>query len=94
MWHQLPIPGEQGIRLGHASDLLQGFTAESCGDLGQCGSLGIGQPESSGQVCSENGILGRQDRFAAIIPILVDKTCHKGQNACPMNLIAHGKNPS
>ena len=36
--HQLPVPGEKGIRLGHASDLLEGFTAESFGDLGQGGS--------------------------------------------------------
>jgi hypothetical protein len=31
--HQLPRPGEKGIRLGHAGDLLEGFKAESLGDL-------------------------------------------------------------
>src|SRR5215469_9921483 len=56
--HQLPIPSEKGIRLGHAGDVLEGFTAESFGDLRQGGSLGIRQAESDGQVCSENAILG------------------------------------
>jgi hypothetical protein len=55
--HQLPVPGEKGIRFGHASDLLEGFTAESFGDLGQGRSLGVGQAQSGGQVCSENAIL-------------------------------------
>jgi hypothetical protein len=41
-------------------DLLEGFTAESFGDLGQGGSLGIGQPESVGPVRSETAIFGRQ----------------------------------
>jgi hypothetical protein len=39
--HQLPIPGEKGIRLGHAGDLLEGFAAEPFRDLGQGRSLGI-----------------------------------------------------
>jgi hypothetical protein len=57
--HQLPIPDEKRIRLGYAGDLPEGVTAESFGDLRQGGSLGIRQAESSGQVCSENAILGR-----------------------------------
>ena len=92
MCHQLPVPGEKGIRLGHAGDLLEGFTADSFGDLGQGGSLGIGQAQSSGQVCSENAILGRQLFIAQ--QFLIDQTCDKGKNACPMKLIAHNKNPS
>jgi hypothetical protein len=85
--HQLPVPGEKGIRLGHAGDLLEGFTAESFGDLRQGGSLGIRQAESGGQVCSENAILGRQV-FISQQQFLIDKTCDKGQNACPMKMIA------
>jgi hypothetical protein len=63
----LPVPGEKGIWLGHARDLLEGFTAESFGDLGQGRSLGIGQAESGGQVCSENAILAAKYGFAATI---------------------------
>ena len=84
----MPIPGEKGIRLGHAGDLLEGFTAESFGDLGQGRSRGIRQAESGGQVCSENAILGGQV-FVPQPQFLIDKTCDKGQNACPMKLIAH-----
>ena len=39
--HQPAIPGENGIRLGNARDLLQSFAAESFGDLGERGSLRI-----------------------------------------------------
>jgi hypothetical protein len=70
---ELPVPGEKGIRLGHASDLLEGLTAESFGDLSQGRSLGIGQAESGGQVCSENAILGRQI-FVSQQQFLIDKT--------------------
>ena len=37
--HQSPIPGEQGIRLGNARDILQGLASESFRDLRQSGSL-------------------------------------------------------
>jgi hypothetical protein len=56
-------------------------------------SLGIGQAESGGQVCSENAILGCQV-FVSQQQFLIDTTRHKRQNACPAKLIAHGKNPS
>jgi len=73
--NQLPIPGEKGIRLGDARDLLEGFATESFGDLGQSGSLCIGQAESGGQMRSEDAILGRQV-FVAQQQFLVDETCH------------------
>jgi hypothetical protein len=38
---QPAIPGENGIRLGNARDILQSFAAESFRDLGQGGSLRI-----------------------------------------------------
>ena len=76
MRNQLPIPGEEGIRLGHACDLLEGFSTESFGDLGQSGSLRIGQPESGRQMRSEDAILGRQV-FVAQQQFLIDETCHK-----------------
>jgi len=44
-------------------------------------------------VGSENAILGGQV-FVPQQQFLIDQTCDKGQNACPMKLIAHGKNPS
>ena len=74
--NQLPIPGEKGIRLGDACDLLEGFATESFGDLGQSGSLCIGQAESGGQMRSEDAILGRQV-FVAQQQFLIDETCHK-----------------
>src|SRR5262249_52088121 len=43
--YQSSIPGQKGIRLGSACDILQSFAAQSFGDLGQSGSLGIGQAE-------------------------------------------------
>src|SRR5262245_40688739 len=58
--YQSSIPGQKGSRLGSAGDILQSFAAQSFGDLGQSGSLGIGQAESGWQVCSENAILGRK----------------------------------
>src|SRR5215468_11986702 len=57
--HQAPIPGEKGIRLGNARDILQSFAAESFGNFGQSESLPIRQPEPGGQVRSENAILCR-----------------------------------
>jgi hypothetical protein len=74
--HQSPIPGKQGIRLGHASDILQSLAAESFGDLGQGRSLRIRQPEAGRQVSSEDAILGRQV-LVAQQQFLIDETCHK-----------------
>src|SRR5215831_14218458 len=90
---QSPILSEKRIGLGHARDLLKGFTAESFGDLGQGGSLGIRQAESGGQVCSEIAILGCQV-FVSEQQFLIYKTCDKGQNACPMESICHRTDPS
>ena len=56
--HQASIPIEDCVRPGNARDLFQGFASESLSDLGQGGSLGIGQAQSSGQVCSEDAVLG------------------------------------
>ena len=91
--HQSPIPVEQGVRLGNACDILQGFPAESFGDLSQGGSLGIRQPESRRQVGPEDAILGRQV-LVAQQQLLINQARHKGQKACPVQSIAHGKGPS
>src|SRR5215813_11496722 len=39
--HQAPIPGEKGIRLGNARDILQSFAAEPFGDLGWAGRCAL-----------------------------------------------------
>ena len=74
--YQSSIPGQKGIRLGSAGDILQSFAAQSFGDLGQGGSLRIGQPESGRQMRSEDAILGRQV-FVTQQQFLIDETCHK-----------------
>jgi|SRR5258705_4412878 hypothetical protein len=88
--NQSPIPGEKGIRPGNARDILQGFAAESFSDFGQGGSLRIRQPEPRRQVRSEDAILGREV-FVAQQQLLIDEARDKGQKACPVESIAHGK---
>jgi hypothetical protein len=58
--HQSPMPGEHGIRLGHACDILQSLTAESFRDLGQGGPLCIRQPDPTRQVGPEDAVLGSE----------------------------------
>jgi hypothetical protein len=43
--HQASIPIENGVRLGNARDILQGFASNSFRDLGQGGPLPIRQSE-------------------------------------------------
>jgi len=69
------------------------LTAESFGDLGQGGSLRIRQPEAGRQVSSEDAILGREVLIAQQ-QFLIDETCHKWQQACPVESIAHDKGSS
>ena len=88
--NQPPIPGQNGVRPGHACDVLQSFASESFRDLGQGGSLRIRQPKPGWQVGSEDAILGHQV-FVAQQQLLVDEARHKGQKARPVKSIAHGK---
>src|SRR5262249_60421393 len=79
---QPPIPTENGVRLGHTSDILQSFAAESLRDLGQCGSLCVRQPESGRQMGSEDAVLGRQV-FIAQQQFLIDEAGHKASADVP-----------
>jgi hypothetical protein len=56
---QSPIPSEKRIGFGHARDILQGFAAESFGDLSQSGPLCIRQLEPRCQVGFKDAVLGR-----------------------------------
>src|SRR5262245_61578679 len=87
---QPPIPTENGVRFGNLRDILQSFAAESLRDLGQCGSLRVRQPEPGRQMGSEDAVLGRQV-FVAQQQFLIDEAGHEGQQACPMESIAHGR---
>jgi hypothetical protein len=40
--NELPVPSQNGVRLGHAGHLGQCFSAESLANLGESGSLRIG----------------------------------------------------
>ena len=91
--YQSSIPGQKGIRLGSAGDILQSFAAQSFGDLGQGGSLCIRQPQPRRQVSSEDAILGREV-FVPQQQFLIDEAGYKGQKACPVESIAHDKGPS
>jgi hypothetical protein len=60
---QLSIPGQNGVWLGYASNLLECFTPEPFADLGARGSRQIGQPEPSGQMRSEDSVFSGQLRI-------------------------------
>jgi hypothetical protein len=91
--HQSPIPAEYGVRLGNECDILQGFASWSLGDLGQNAPLGIRQAEPGREVCSEDPILSHQV-LVAERQLLVDESGHKGQKACPLESVAHGRRSS
>ena len=55
---QPSIPIEDGVRLGNARDILQGFASESFRDLSQGGPLRIRQSDPARQVGSEDAVLG------------------------------------
>src|SRR5215471_20447171 len=55
---QTTIPGQNGVWLGNAGNLRELFSAKALRDLGERGSLGIGEPQSPGNVRAEDPILG------------------------------------
>jgi hypothetical protein len=71
-------------------DFMQRFAAKPLGDLGQGRSLRIRQPQPSGQLGTENAILGDQV-LVAQQQFLVNESRHEGQQPCPMESIAHGR---
>jgi hypothetical protein len=91
--NQSTTPPENGIRLGNPRDVLQGFTAESLGDLAQGGSLGVRQPQAGWKLGSEDAILGGEV-FIAEQQLLINEARHKGKQARPVESIVHSKGPS
>ena len=87
---QSAVPGEKGIRLGNARDILQGLASESFRDLGQGKPLRIRQSEPGWQVGSEDAVLSCQV-FVAQQQLLIDEARHKSQKACPVESIVHDK---
>ena len=55
--NQAPVPGQNGIRLGHLRDVFQRFAAKPFGNLGQRDPLWIGKPQSHRQMAPQNAIL-------------------------------------
>src|SRR5690348_7824237 len=51
---EFPIPSQDGLRLSDASHLLESLTAEALADFSQRRTLGVGQPEPSGQMCPKD----------------------------------------
>src|SRR5215468_8741527 len=89
--NEAPIPAEKSVWFGYLRDLMHRFAAKPLGDLGQGGSLRIGQPQPGGQLGAENAILGDQV-LVAQQQLLIHETRHERQQPRPMESIAHGSN--
>jgi hypothetical protein len=61
--NQTPVPGQNGIRLGHLRDFFQRFASKPLGNLGQRDSRGTPSRSAS---CSRIGRWPRRIRFSAI----------------------------
>ena len=81
------IPGQDGVRPGHASDLLQHLPAESLTDLGQRGPLSIVQSQDLFTMRFQDPIL-RREVLVLQQPFLIDQTGCVGQQAYPL-VISH-----
>ena len=57
---EAPVPGEDGVRFGHAGHFLQSFAPESLADLSKRASLGIRQAQACWEMLTENSVLRRQ----------------------------------
>jgi hypothetical protein len=81
------IPGEHGVRPGHASDLLQRLPAESLTDLGQRGPLSIVQSQDLFTMRFQDPIL-RREVLVLQLQFLIDQTGRIGQQTYPL-IISH-----
>src|SRR5262245_2400811 len=77
-----PVPSEDGIGFGDASDLLQRSPAEPLANFSEGRSLGIRKADTGGQVGAENPILGREV-FILEQKLLIDQSGHVRQQASP-----------
>ena len=87
--NQAPVPGENGIRLGHLRDVFQRLASKPFGNLGQRDSLRTGKPQPHRQMASQNPILCDQV-LVVEQQILIHQPRYERQEACPVELIAHG----
>ena len=88
--NQAPVPGQNGIRLGHLRDVFQRFAAKPFGNLGQPDSLRIRKPQPHRQMASQNPILYDQV-LVAQQQILIRQPRIERQEACPVESIAYGE---
>jgi hypothetical protein len=85
-----PVPGEDAVRFGHASHLVQSFASESLADLSQRASLRIRRPQPCWQARPENSIL-RGQVLVLKEEFLVDQPCYIRQQTSPMIAVFHAK---
>ena len=80
---QKAIPGEDGFGFRNTSHLRQPLPAEPLADFGERRALGIGKPDLTRDVGSENSILGAQV-FALEEQALIYHGSHVRQQPCPV----------
>ena len=85
---QTAIPGEDGFRFRNTSHFRQPLPTEPLADFGERRALGVGQPQSTGDVGAEDSILGAQV-FALEEQALVDQTSRVRQQPCPVVVLHH-----
>ena len=69
--------------VAHTRNVFQRFTAEPFADLRQRGSLGISEPQPSGQMCSQDKVLGSQVLILQE-QLLVYQPRYIRQQTCPV----------
>ena len=84
--YQFAIPGQDGVGFGDAGDLLQRFTTQALGDLGQRGPLTVGQSESPFDLRPQNSVLGHQ---VSKQQFLIHQARHVREQADPVVFLGH-----
>ena len=79
---QTAIPGEDGFRFRNTGHLRQTLPPEPLADFGERRALGVGKPQSSGDVGAKDSIL-RNQVFALEEQALIDQASHVRQQPCP-----------
>jgi hypothetical protein len=91
--NQAPVPGQNGIRLGHLRDVFQRFASKPFGNPGQRDSLRIRKPQPHLQMASQNPILCDQV-LVAEQQILIHQPCYERQEVSQWNRSRMAERPS
>lgn len=76
------IPGEDGLGFRNTGYLRKTLPAQSLADFGEGRALGVGEPQSSGDVRAQDSIL-RNEVFALEEQPLIDQARHVRQQPNP-----------